>query len=456
MPPALKDRAQQVLAFVKSHALVVSFVAVFAIFGGVIALVLTRAATDSVTIVGIGGMCLDNNRNINANGNKIQLYTCNGTSAQKWTINKANNTIVNNNGYCLDVKGAGKTPETLVQLYTCNGTVAQVWKINKDQHTIVNPNSGLCLDDKYAHTTNGNQIWMYGCNGTNAQKWDVTQLSNTTPTPQNPKPTPAPTPTPSNPQTPAPSNPQTPGNSSVAPLGVPGAWKLVFNDDFTKDTSINQSLWSQTSPAKTQCGQGNHQNGQAEWNQGYTNNTVNSTDGLVITALRQTVKKCNDTFTWTGGLLASKQSFKPGSVIEQKFQFPKNVPVGGWASFWTWCADGSNGCEVDVYEAWPPNSNGNSTATASNHVGAGNFGGTSAYVSVGDWHVMSAVIELNKVTWYLDGKLIGSASQRTAQRNFNVIIDNDVCDGSACPAPAASTNKITQNVSYVRVWEPVK
>ncbi len=448
----IQDRTQQVVAYAKNHALVVGFVVIFAIFG-VVALVLTRAATDSAAIVGIGNMCLDNNRNIKANGNKIQLYTCNGTSAQKWSI-KANSTIVNDNGYCLDVKGAGKTAETLVQLYSCNGTVAQVWKVNKQQHTITNPNSGLCLDDKYAHTTNGNQIWIYTCNGTSAQKWNPAEPTAPNPTPQPPSTTPTPTPT--NPQTPAPTNPQNPGTGSINPVGVPGSWKLVFNDDFTKDTAINQTLWSQTSPAETQCGQGNHQNGQAEWNQGYTNNTLNSTDGLVITALRQTVKKCNDTFTWTGGLLASKQSFKPGSVIEQKFQFPKSVPVGGWASFWTWCADGSNGCEVDVYEAWPPNSNGNGTVTASNHVGVGNFGGTKAYVSLGDWHVMSAVIGLNNVTWYLDGKSIGSATQRTAQRNFNVIIDNDVCDGSACPAPAATTNKITQNVSYVRVWEPAR
>jgi hypothetical protein len=401
-------------------------------------------------------MCLDNNRNIKANGNRIQLYTCNGTSAQKWTVNKANGTIVNNNGFCLDVKGAGKVPETIVQLYTCNGTAAQIWKINSDQHTITNPNSGLCLDDKYAKTTNGNQIWMYGCNGTNAQAWNITKASEVPPTPQNP------TPTPTNPQTPAPtptptpSNPQTPGPSSAAPLGVPGSWKLVFNDDFTKDTAINQSVWSQTSPAESQCGQGNRPNGQAEWNQGYTNNTLNSVDGLVITDLRQTVKKCNDTFAWTGGLLASKQAFKPGSVIEQKFQFPKNVPIGGWASFWTWCADGSNGCEVDVYEAWPPNSNGNSTVTASDHVGAGNAGGASTYVSVGDWHVMSAVIGLNKVTWYLDGKAVGNSTHRTAQRSFNIIMDNDVCDGTACPAPDRTTTKITQNVSYVRVWEPAQ
>jgi hypothetical protein len=452
MSVSAKTQLEQVVSFIKNNALILGFVAIFAVCGGTIALVLTRAATNSVAVVGIGNKCLDNNQNIKANGNRIQLYTCNASSAQKWTINASTGTIINNNGYCLDVKGGSKVAGAVVQLYVCNGTAAQKWKVNASAHTITNPASGLCLDDKQAKTANGNPIQMYTCNGTAAQKW--TPTSTTNPAPQ-PAPTPTPTPTTPNPS-PTPTPQPTPTPTGIAPLGVPGTWKIVFNDDFTKDTSIDRSVWSETSAAESQCGQGNHSNGQAEWNQGYTNNTVNSTDGLVITALRQSVTKCNDTFSWTGGLLSSKQAFKPGSVIEQKFQFPKNVPVGGWASFWTWCADGSYGCEVDVYEAWPPNSNGNGTAVSSNHVGGGTSGTASAYVSVGDWHVMSAVINLHDVTWYLDGKAIGSAKHTTAQRAFNVIVDNDVCSGTNCPAPASTTTKITQNVAYVRVWEPAQ
>lgn len=447
MSGALQNWLKQIANFIKNHAVVMGFVAFFAVFGGVTALVLTHASSSQGAINAAVGTnkCLDNAQNKKANGNKIQLYSCNTTNAQKWTVTDAG-TIVNANGYCLDVAGAGKTAKTLVQLYSCNGSVAQQWSV-KTNGSIVNPNSGLCLDDKYAGTDNGTQIWMWSCNGTAAQKWTLPAKVVTTPSPT-PKPTPNPNPTP----TPTPN----PSTSSPSPLGVAGSWKLVFSDDFTKDKTINQSVWSQTSAAESQCGQGNHGNGQAEWNQGYTNNTLDSTNGLVITDLRQTVKKCNDTFTWTGGLLSSKQAFKPGSVIEQKFQFPKNVPAGGWASFWTWCADGSNGCEVDVYEAWPPNSNGNGTAVSTDHVGGGSTGGASAYVSVGDWHVMSAIVGLHDVTWYLDGKSIGKAKHTTAQRNFNIIMDNDVCSGTNCPAPASGTSKITQNVSYVRVWEPAQ
>jgi chitinase len=45
---------------------------------------------------------------------------------------------------CLDVKGAGTANNTPVQLFTCNGTVAQRWFYTAGQ--ILNPPSGKCLD----------------------------------------------------------------------------------------------------------------------------------------------------------------------------------------------------------------------------------------------------------------------------------------------------------------------
>lgn len=40
--------------------------------------------TNFTAIKGIAAKCIDNRYNTKANGNKIQLYTCNGTAAQKW------------------------------------------------------------------------------------------------------------------------------------------------------------------------------------------------------------------------------------------------------------------------------------------------------------------------------------------------------------------------------------
>ncbi|HEY2004102.1 MAG TPA: ricin-type beta-trefoil lectin domain protein [Candidatus Saccharimonadia bacterium] len=123
------------------------------------------------SIVGPAGKCLDNWRSAKVNENKIDLYTCNQTNAQKWRVSASRGPIVNANGYCLDVHWGGTKPGTLVQLYQCNGSGAQQWVVNTTNHTIVNPQSGLCLDDRWNSTLNGNPIWIYTCNGSTAQKW---------------------------------------------------------------------------------------------------------------------------------------------------------------------------------------------------------------------------------------------------------------------------------------------
>lgn len=154
------------------HILVPLAIVVFVGVIGTFYYVVSHAQTTSDTgqIVGIDGKCLDNQDNRKVGYNKIQLYSCNGTGAQSWTITTAG-TIVNSNGYCLDVYHGKKAVGTKVDLYRCNGTAAQKWTVNTTKKTIVNPHSGLCLDDKYARTANGNQIWIYSCNGTAAQKW---------------------------------------------------------------------------------------------------------------------------------------------------------------------------------------------------------------------------------------------------------------------------------------------
>lgn len=150
------------------------------------------AASAAGPITGIASKCLDNQKSQTVNGNKIQLYRCNGTPAQAWTIMDDNTIRVQ--GMCLDVTGSNKAEGTLVQLYKCNGTVAQKWVINSDK-TIVNPNSGLCLDDQRQGSSDGNIIWMWHCNKTIAQVWTTPKVVSTQPAPA-PTPTPSPSPAP--------------------------------------------------------------------------------------------------------------------------------------------------------------------------------------------------------------------------------------------------------------------
>lgn len=156
-----------------------SFAALAVMVVGIATLMLSHAASVTGPITGIANKCLDNSAAKVADGNKIQLWQCNGTVAQAWTL--PGDGTIRVQGYCLDVQAAAKTSKTLVQLYHCNGTVAQQWKVNKDAKTIINPNSGMCLDDQYAKTDNGNQVWIYTCNGTDAQKWTVPTISTPRP-----------------------------------------------------------------------------------------------------------------------------------------------------------------------------------------------------------------------------------------------------------------------------------
>lgn len=114
------------------------------------------------------GLCVDDSSSSTTNGSHIQIWTCNQTGAQNWTV-ESNGTLQVLGG-CMDVTGSGTTAGTKVQYYQCNGSVAQQWQLRSDG-SIYNPNSAMCLDDPGSTTTIGTQLQIYTCNGTNAQKW---------------------------------------------------------------------------------------------------------------------------------------------------------------------------------------------------------------------------------------------------------------------------------------------
>src|SRR4051812_32007869 len=97
------------------------------------------AATGQIT--GYGGKCVDVAAANSANGTKVQLYTCNGTSAQQWTA--GTDGTVRALGKCLDVAAANSANGTKVQIYDCNGTAAQIWTSGSDGTLRA---LGKCLD----------------------------------------------------------------------------------------------------------------------------------------------------------------------------------------------------------------------------------------------------------------------------------------------------------------------
>src|SRR5215472_54269 len=114
--------------------------------------------------------CMDNNNGSGANGNKVQIWACDGNAAaQNWTVN-SNGTITIDGG-CLDITGANFNNGTHLELWACNGGTNQQWQAQNG--ALVNPASGKCLDLPNGSTTNGTflQIWSYS--GASNQKWSI-------------------------------------------------------------------------------------------------------------------------------------------------------------------------------------------------------------------------------------------------------------------------------------------
>ncbi|MFE6937265.1 ricin-type beta-trefoil lectin domain protein [Streptomyces sp. NPDC057699] len=123
-------------------------------------------------ITGLAGKCVDVAEGSAANGTAVQLYDCNGTAAQKWTV--GGDGTIRALGKCLDVASGGTADGTRVQLWDCNGSAAQQWA-TPAARDIVNPQADKCLDVSGANTANGTRLQIATCTGVPAQKWTVTR-----------------------------------------------------------------------------------------------------------------------------------------------------------------------------------------------------------------------------------------------------------------------------------------
>jgi len=122
-------------------------------------------------ITGLGGLCVDVRGANSADFTPVQVYTCNGTNAQQWTVVAAGSTL-HALGKCMDINGGGTADGTTVDLFTCNGTGAQVF-IPQSNGALFNPQSGKCLDDTNFSTTPGTQLQIWDCSGNSNQSWHL-------------------------------------------------------------------------------------------------------------------------------------------------------------------------------------------------------------------------------------------------------------------------------------------
>ena len=171
----------------------------------------TTAGIPTTPLVNDTGLCLDLSGANNTDGTAVQVYTCNGTNAQQWTVepdgtvqsegkcldvagsavdittcsgsstqhwqSASNGTLVSSAGLCATDPGSGGA-STKVQVASCTGTAGQVWASPAGSTTSprtgpVTGYQGLCLDVRGASSADRTPVQVYNCNGSGAQQWTV-------------------------------------------------------------------------------------------------------------------------------------------------------------------------------------------------------------------------------------------------------------------------------------------
>ncbi|MFF8270538.1 ricin-type beta-trefoil lectin domain protein [Streptomyces sp. NPDC016562] len=124
--------------------------------------------------------CLDESGGAATPGAKVQVWDCNGSTAQKWTF-RADGTVGLPFGGCMDATNSGRDNGTPIQWNTCWGTAqtnpAQQFLPRADG-SLYNPVSRRCVDIPNGNTTNGTQVVLWDCNGSPTnQYWGLTPNS---------------------------------------------------------------------------------------------------------------------------------------------------------------------------------------------------------------------------------------------------------------------------------------
>ena len=137
--------------------------------------------TYSLTPANATGSRLDAAASGTTNGTKVDIWSSNNGSNQKWIFTNTGGNWYKiqpsyNTRLCLDVYGANNANGTVVDLWQDNGSSSQRWLMTpvSGGYTLTPQCApGLCLDVYGAFTANGTQIDIWPANGGSNQTWSV-------------------------------------------------------------------------------------------------------------------------------------------------------------------------------------------------------------------------------------------------------------------------------------------
>jgi molecular chaperone DnaK len=126
----------------------------------------SRAKANTGVLVGVGGRCLDVIDGKDEDGTNVQIFTCNTSSAQLWTV--GSDGTLRARGKCLQIVDIGARQRHL-QIFGCNRSDFQRWTVQSGR--IFNPASSQCLDVLGNQSYDGTPVVMDDCDGDSGQRW---------------------------------------------------------------------------------------------------------------------------------------------------------------------------------------------------------------------------------------------------------------------------------------------
>jgi hypothetical protein len=140
-------------------------------------LTFSSAAAENTTLVGaLSGKCLTMAGGSSGTGSggpagsPVEIYLCNGSSSENWTLQSDGAIVGDASGDCLQVAGGSTSSRAGVVIEPCTGAADQQWTVTA-AGTIVGVQSGLCLSVLGASTANYATADIYACNGSGSESW---------------------------------------------------------------------------------------------------------------------------------------------------------------------------------------------------------------------------------------------------------------------------------------------
>ena len=134
-------------------------------------LTFSPVASENTTLVGaLSGKCLSVTGGSTAPGAAADIFTCNGSGSQNWTLESDGAIVGGLSGDCLQVAGGSTAVRAGVDIEPCNGATDQQWTVTPSG-TIVGVQSGLCLSVLGGSAANGATADIYTCNGSGSESW---------------------------------------------------------------------------------------------------------------------------------------------------------------------------------------------------------------------------------------------------------------------------------------------